>query len=70
MKHSTDRSVEKYMSRFVARGFSQKEGIYYDETFSPMESYTSIRDILVIVVVMKWKLHHMDVNTTFLNDVV
>jgi hypothetical protein len=36
MKHSTDGSVEKYKVRFVARGFSQKEGIDYEETFSPV----------------------------------
>jgi hypothetical protein len=32
--------------------------------------YTSIRAILVIVAVMKWKVHQMDVKTTFLNGVV
>jgi hypothetical protein len=40
----------------VARGFSQKEGTYYEETFSHVAKYTSIRDKLVIVVVMKWKV--------------
>ena len=33
-KHSTDGSIEKYKSGFVSRGFSQKEGIDYEETFS------------------------------------
>ena len=32
-KHSTDGSTEKYKARFVARGFSQKEKIDYEETF-------------------------------------
>jgi len=62
--------VEKYKARFVARGFSQKEGIDYEETFSPVARYTSIRAILSIATVMKWKLHQMDVKTTFLNGVV
>jgi hypothetical protein len=35
-KHFADGSVEKYKARFVARGFSQKEGINYEETFAPM----------------------------------
>jgi hypothetical protein len=69
-KHSTDGSIEKYKERFVARGFSQKEGIDYEETFSPVVRYTSIRAILVITTVMKWKVHQMDVKTTFLNGVV
>jgi hypothetical protein len=56
-KHSTNGSIEKYKASFVARGFSQKDGIYYVETFSHVARYTSIRVILVIVAVMKWKVH-------------
>jgi hypothetical protein len=66
-KHAVDGSIEKYKARFVARGFSQKEGIDYEETFSPMARYTSIRTILSLAAVMKWKVHQMDVKTTFLN---
>jgi hypothetical protein len=49
------------------RGFSQKEGEYYDETFSHVSRYTSIRSIMSLVASMGWSLHHMDVNITFLN---
>ena len=34
VKHATDGSVEKYKARFVAKRFSQKEGIDYEETFA------------------------------------
>ena len=70
IKHATDGSIEKYKARFVAHGFSQKEGIYYEETFAPVARYTSIRSVLSLATVMKWKIHQMDVNTTFLNGVV
>ena len=35
-----------------------------------MVRYASIRDILALEAVMKWKIHQMDVKTTFLNGVV
>jgi hypothetical protein len=38
-----DGSVEKHKPRFVAQGFSQIEGVNYDETFAPVARYTSIR---------------------------
>ena len=57
IKHAIDGSINKYKLRFVARGFSQKEGIDYEETFAPMARYTSIRTILSLVAVMKWKVH-------------
>ena len=34
IKHVVDGSIEKYTARFVARGFSQMEGVDYDETFA------------------------------------
>ena len=70
IKHVVDGSIEKYKERFVARGFSQKEGIDYEETFPPVARYTSIRSVLALAVVMKWKIHYMDVKTAFLNGVV
>ena len=46
IKHAADGSIEKYEARFVARGFSQKEGTDYEETFAPVARYTSIRTII------------------------
>ena len=49
---------------------SEKKGIDYEETFAPIARYTSIRSVLSLAAVMKWKIHQMDVKTTFLNGVV
>ena len=38
-KHAADGSVEKYKASFVARWFSQVEGVDYDETFAPVALY-------------------------------
>ena len=54
----------------MACGFSQKEGIDYKETFAPVARYTSIICILALVAVMKWKVHQMDMKTSFLTGVV
>ena len=54
----------------MARGFSQKEGIDYDEIFAPVARYTSIRIIISLAAVFGWKLHQMDVKTAFLNSEV
>jgi hypothetical protein len=70
IKHVIDGSIEKYKERFIACGFSQKEGIDYEETFAPIARYTSIGTIIALVAKMKWKLHQMDVKTAFLNGVI
>ena len=57
IKHFANGSVEKYKARFVARGFTQKEGIDYDETFAPVSRYTTIRTIISLAAVFGWKLH-------------
>jgi hypothetical protein len=63
IKHAADGSVENFKASFVARGFTQKEGIDYEETFSPVAKYTSIRTIIALALVLGWKLHRMDVNS-------
>jgi hypothetical protein len=70
VKHVDDGSIEKYKEMFVSHGFSQKEGIDCEETFSPVARYTSIRTIISLAAKMKWKLHQMDVKMTFLNGVI
>jgi len=48
VKKVVDGSVEKHKARFVACGFSQVERINYDENFSPVARYSSIRSILAL----------------------
>jgi hypothetical protein len=56
-----------YKARFCAKGFTQRLGEDYDETFAPVAKYTSIRTLLAILAGRrKAKIHQMDVNTTFL----
>ena len=57
IKHAADGSINKYKERFVARGFSQKEGVDYEETFALVARYTSIKTIIALSSAMGWRLH-------------
>eukprot|EP00253_Pinus_taeda_P021348 PITA_21348 len=67
VKYKADGSLDKYKARLVARGFSQKEGIEYEETFAPTAKMSTIRLVLALTAQFKWKAHQMDVKSAFLN---
>jgi len=62
--------VDKYKARFVARGFSQREGIDDEQTFALTTRYTTIRYLISLATTMAWNIHQMDVKTTFLNGTI
>ncbi|RVW92501.1 Retrovirus-related Pol polyprotein from transposon TNT 1-94 [Vitis vinifera] len=65
MKDNGD--IIRYKARLIAKGFTQKEGIDYKETFSPVSSKDSFRIIMALVAHYDLELHQMDVKTAFLN---
>lgn len=56
-----------YKARLVAKGCSQKYGLDYMETYSPVAQFKSIRLIFGVVATNKMKLAQFDVKTAFLN---
>lgn len=67
IKHGANGSAEKFKARFVARGFSQKEGVDYDEKFALVARYTTIHLIIALASSQEQNLHQMDVKTAFLH---
>ena len=61
------RAVKRYKAWLVVQGCSQKYGQDYDETFSPVVRFESIRIVIALAVQFGLKLHQMDVTTAFLN---
>jgi hypothetical protein len=66
-KLNVEGKVEKYKDRLVAKGYSQVEGIYFGEIFSPISKLTFIRFLLSIFVAFDFEVENMDVKTTFLH---
>lgn len=70
IKDAADGNVEKYKARFVAKGYAQKEGIDYKQTFAAVARYTSIRSVISLAAQMGWEIHQMEVKIAFLNGVI
>jgi hypothetical protein len=66
-KYKSDGSLDKYKSRLVAKGFKQRYGIDYGDTFSPVVKHATIRVVLSLVVSQGWSLRQLDVSNAFLH---
>ena len=66
-KMKTDGTIDKYKARLVIKGYKQKEGLDYFDTYSPVTRITSIRMVLAIAALQNLEIHQMDVKTAFLN---
>ena len=58
---------QTYKTRLVAKDFTQREGVDYEETFCPVVMLKSIRILLSIAKFYDYEIWQMDVKTTFLN---
>ncbi|KAK9940454.1 hypothetical protein M0R45_017116 [Rubus argutus] len=67
LKKDENQQLTKFKARLVVKGFEQKEGVDFDEIFSPVVKMTSIRVILGMVASMNLEVEQMDVKTAFLH---
>lgn len=65
-KYNSENQV-RYRARLVAKGFTQRAGIDYDETFAPVVRHSTLRLLIGLSVKYDLKITHLDVTTAFLN---
>ena len=65
-KEDSEGRAIRYKARLVARGFTQIEGIDYEETFAPTAKFVTIRLIVALATSLNWPLDQADIDTAFL----
>jgi hypothetical protein len=67
IKYNPDGSVNRFKARLVAQGFSQRLGVDYSNTFSPIVKLSTLRTFLALMAARGMHAHSFDIETTFLN---
>jgi hypothetical protein len=65
-KYRTDGTIQTFKARLMAKGFRQREGKDYFDTYAPVARITSIRVLVALESIYKLVVHQMDVKITFL----
>ena len=66
-KYNTNGSIQTFKVRLVAKGFKQREGVDYFDTYTSVARIMFIRVLLALASIYKLIVHQIDVKTTFLN---
>jgi histone deacetylase 1/2 len=70
IKRKADGSIDRHKGRLVAKGFKQRYGLDYEDTFSPVVKIATIRLVLSVAISRGWCLRQLDVQNTFLHDIL
>ena len=67
-KHDASGNVVRYKERLVVKGYSQVEGVDFNESFASVAKLSTIRCILALGAIIDVEMHQMDVKMAFLNE--
>lgn len=67
LKINADGAIEKLKAMFVAKGYTQKEWIDYEEIFTLVAKLNSIIMLIALATNKHWIMHQLDVKSAFLN---
>ena len=67
IKHKADRTIDRYKARLVVKGYTQKFGVDYQETFAPLAKMNTILVLLSLAANFDWPLKQFDVKNVFLH---
>lgn len=68
IKYAPNNLIDRYKTRLVARGFTQVQGIDYEETFAPISSLESLRILVAFAILYGFEIEQMDVPNTYLQS--
>ena len=66
-KYTADGSLQKHKYRLVATGYAQQYGVKFEETFSPIARFETVRLVLAQDAQLKWQVYQFDIKSAFLN---
>lgn len=67
MKRNADGTIERYKARVVAKGYSQRPGYDYTETFAPTARWAALRAIFALAAIEDLEIESVDISSAFLN---
>ena len=66
-KIGIDGKVVQHEAQWVLKGFEQRYGLNYDETFASVVKPMSYKAIFLLAAIHDWELEHMNIKTAFLH---
>ena len=70
LKQNSDGTIDRYKACLVAKGFQQRDGLDYTETFSPVIKPATVQLVLALALNFNWPLKQLDMSNAFLHGVL